>query len=54
MRTGWRYWTVFLVLGALIWLAGVVGAFTHPVPRLVVMLAVLSWSGYVAWTPKSS
>jgi hypothetical protein len=53
MRTRWGYWSVFLGLGALVWLASV-GAFTHPVYRLVVILAVLSWGGYVVWTPKSS
>ena len=53
LRTGLGYWSVFLVLGDLIWLASV-GAFTHPVYRLVLMLAVLSWGGYVMWTPKSS
>ncbi len=53
MRTGLGLWSVFLVLGALVWLASV-GAFSHPVYRPVVMLAVLSWGGYVVWTPKSN
>ena len=51
MRTGRGYWTVFLVLGALVWLASV-GAFAHPVYRLVVMLAVFSWFGDTVRTPK--
>jgi hypothetical protein len=44
---------VFLVLGALLWLT-TVGAWSHPAYRLLLMLAVLSWFGYIAWTPKSN
>jgi hypothetical protein len=53
MRTRLGYWSMFLVVGALTWLAGV-DALTNPVYRLVVALAVLSWFGYVMWAPKSS
>ena len=53
MRTGLGSWSVFLVLGALLWLASV-GALTHPAYRLLLMLAVFSWFGYVVRTPKSS
>ena len=53
MRTGLAYWSVSLLLGALLWLAGL-SAFSHPVYQLVVVLAALSWCGYVVWTPKTS
>jgi hypothetical protein len=53
MRTGLGDWTMFVVFGALIWLAGT-GPLAHPAYRLVLMLAALSWAGYIAWTPKSS
>ena len=53
MRTGWRLWAVFLMFGALIWLAGM-GPLAHPAYRLVLMLAALSWAGYIVRTPKSS
>ena len=52
MRTGMGVWSAFLVLGALLWLT-TAGAFTHPAYRLVVMLAVLSWAGYIMWSPTS-
>ena len=52
MRRGPVLWTVFLVLGALLWLASV-GVWGHPAYRFVLMLVVLSWSGYVAWTPQT-
>jgi len=53
MRRGPVYWTVFLVLGALLWLASV-GVWSHPAYRLVLMLAALSWSAYVVRAPKSN
>jgi hypothetical protein len=46
-------WTALLVLGALLWLTSV-GVGSHPAYRLVLMVAVFSWCGYVVWTPKSS
>jgi hypothetical protein len=51
--TGLGYWSVFLVLGAFLWLTSA-GALTHPAYRLVLMLAVFSWFGYIVRTPKSS
>jgi len=53
MRRGPVLWTVFLVLGALLWLASV-GVWSHPAYRLVLMLAVLSWFAYVVRAPKSN
>jgi hypothetical protein len=53
MRSGKGIWSAFLIFGALLWLASV-GPFTHPAYRLVLMVAGLSWAGYVVWTPKSS
>jgi hypothetical protein len=53
MFSGLSGWPVFLVLGALLWLTSV-GALTHPAYRLLLMLAVLSWCGYIVRTPKSS
>jgi hypothetical protein len=44
---------VFLVLGSLLWLTSV-GLWSHPAYRLVLMLAVFSWFGYVVRTPKSN
>jgi hypothetical protein len=51
MRRGPLLWTVFLVLGGLVWLASA-GVWSHPAYQLVLMLAVLSWFAYVVWTPK--
>ena len=52
MRSGRVLWMVFLVLGALLWLASI-GVWSHPAYRMVLMLAILSWSAYVVWSPKS-
>jgi len=50
MRSGPLVWTVTLVLGILIWLAGL--GPTGLAYRTVLVLATLSWFGYVAWAPK--
>jgi hypothetical protein len=46
MRRGSILWTVFVVLGALLWLAST-GVWRHLVYALAVTLTVLSWSAYV-------
>jgi hypothetical protein len=53
MRRGLILWTMFLVLGTLLWLTSV-GVLSHPAYQLVLMLAMFSWFGYVVWTPKSN
>jgi hypothetical protein len=53
MRKGAALWTVFLVLGALLWLASI-GVWNHPVYLLCLMAVALSWFGYAAWAPKSN
>jgi hypothetical protein len=52
MRKGVALWTVFLVLGALIWLESI-GVPSHPAYRLCLMVVALSWGGYAARAPKS-
>jgi hypothetical protein len=52
MRSGPALWTVFLVLGALVWIASL-DAWGHPAYRLAVITAVFVWAGYVVWTPKT-
>jgi len=52
MKRGPAFWTVFLVLGVLLWLTSV-GVWSHPAYRLVLGLAVFSFAGYVVWIPKS-
>lgn len=47
MRKGVVLWTVFLVLGGLIWLESV-GVGRHPSYRLGLMVVALSWFGYTA------
>jgi len=46
MQRGSILWTVFVVLGALLWLAST-GVWRHPVYRLGLTLTVLSWFAYV-------
>ena len=52
MRRGPAFWMVFLILGSLLWLTSI-GVWSHPAYRLVLMLAVFSWFGYVVRIPKS-
>jgi hypothetical protein len=52
MRKRVALWTVFLVLGALIWLESI-GVPSHPAYRLCLMVVALSWGGYAARAPKS-
>jgi hypothetical protein len=52
MRTGVALWSMFLVLGALIWLESI-GVGSHPAYRLCLMVVSLSWFGYAAG-PKSN
>jgi hypothetical protein len=47
MSRGVALWTVFLVLGALIWLESI-GSGSHPAYRLCLMVVTLSWFGYTA------
>jgi len=51
MRKGVALWTVFLALGALIWLEST-GVWTHPAYRLCLLVIAFSWFGYAARTPK--
>lgn len=53
MRKGTGLWAVFLVLGALLWLASV-GVWNHPVYMLCLMVVSFSWFGYTASAPKSN
>ena len=53
MRKGVALWTVFLALGALIWLEST-GVWTHPAYRLCLLVIAFSWFGYAARTPKST
>ncbi len=53
MRTGPVLWTNCLVLGALV-CAESVGFWSHPAYRVILMVTVLSWGGFVVWTPKSN
>ena len=53
MRTGAALWTVFLVLGALIWLESI-GAPSHPAYRLCLMVVAFSWFGYAARARRSN
>jgi hypothetical protein len=53
MRTGPVLWTTCVVLGALVY-AESVGFWSHPAYRLFLMVTVLSWGGFVVWTPKSN
>jgi hypothetical protein len=50
MRRGPLVWTVTLVLGMLLWLTSL--GPTGPAYRSVLVLATLSWFGYVVWVPK--
>jgi hypothetical protein len=51
MLNGVVLWTIFLVLGVLIWLASV-GVWSHPVYRLVLMRAFLLWCAELVRTRK--
>jgi hypothetical protein len=51
MKNGAVLWTMFLVLGALLWLSSV-GVWSHPAYRLVLALAIFVWSAEVVRTPK--
>jgi hypothetical protein len=53
MRRAPVFWMVFLVLGSLLWLTSV-GVWTDPAYRLVLMLGVFSWFGYVVRIPRAS
>ncbi len=53
MISGLGGWSVFLLLGVLLWLTSV-GALTHPAYRLLLMLAIVSWCAYIVRSPKSS
>jgi hypothetical protein len=46
MKNGAVLWTLFLVLGALLWLSSV-GVWSHPVYRLGLMLTILVWCAEV-------
>ena len=50
MRSG--VWAAFLILGTLLWLESI-GVWNHPVYRLGLMVAVLSWFGYVVRSPRT-
>jgi len=52
MRQGVALWSVFLVLGALIWLEST-GVGSQPAYRLCLMVIAFSWFGYAARAPKS-
>ena len=45
MRKGTGLWAVYLVLGALLWLASV-GFSNHSVYMLCLMVVLFSWFGY--------
>ena len=49
MKNGAVLWTMFLVLGALLWSVGV---WSHPVYRLGLMLTILMWCAEVVRTRK--
>ena len=51
MHNGAVLWTIFLALGVLIWLSSV-GGWSHPVNRLVLMLAFLVWCAELVRTRK--
>jgi hypothetical protein len=53
MSKGAGLWTMFLVLGVLLWLASV-GVWSHPVYLLALMVVSLSWFSYAASAPKSN
>lgn len=53
MRKGIGLWTVFLILGGLLWLASV-GVWSHPVYRLCLMVVSFTWFSYTASAPKSN
>lgn len=53
MRNSLGFWIVFLAIGALLWLSSI-GVWSHPAYRLVLMVVMLTWFGYVAVNPKSS
>jgi hypothetical protein len=53
MRKGVALWTVFLVLGALVWLESIAVP-SHPAYRLCLMVIALSWFGYAARAPKTN
>ena len=52
MREGVAFRTVFLVLGALLWLASI-GVWGHPVYTLCLAVVTFSWFGYITWAPKA-
>lgn len=53
MRKGTALWTVFLLLGALLWLVSV-GVWRQPLYRLILMVASLSWFAQTASAPRSN
>ena len=52
MRTGRMLWVTYAVLGALVY-AESAGYWSHAGYRLALVSAVLSWAGWVVWTPKA-
>jgi hypothetical protein len=47
MRKTFGLWAVFAALGLLLWLSSL-GIGVHPVYRLTLMIAILSWCGWFA------
>jgi sugar phosphate permease len=52
MRKGPVLWTTCLMFGALLY-AESVGYWPHPAYRLFLMITMLSWAGFLVWTPRS-
>ena len=52
MYYGTVLWTMFLVLGVLLWLSSV-GVWSHPAYRLVLMLAIFVWCAEFVRTRKA-
>ncbi len=53
MRSSRGTWGVFVLLGIALYLSSV-GFWSHPIYRMVLVLAFFIWSGYVMWTPHHS
>ncbi len=51
MQKSLGLWSMFAAFGLLLWLSSV-GVGTHPVYRLVLMVAMLSWAGWFAAAPR--
>jgi hypothetical protein len=47
MRKTFTFWAVFAALGVQLWLASL-GIGGHPVYRMTLMIAMLSWAGWFA------